>query len=88
MKNIKVTYDGEYPNACAGTITIEVDGLVIYKEKHVCGSTGGVSFDDDWEETVTRGELVWNDVDKFPQDIVDAVNKELSKVEVCCGGCV
>lgn len=94
MSRIKVGYDGRYPNACSGTLTIECDSKVIYSECYVCHSTGGVWFDADWNEHVEGGELVWEkkEIEKIPVDIrkevQEAVDNCLSRVRVCCGGCV
>ena len=91
---IEVEYDGEYPNACSGTLTIKVNGEKIYERDFCCHSTGSVSFDDDWTEHVTEGELLWNDgeIDKIPKELQAAVKVavecRLSEVVVCCGGCV
>jgi len=88
MKIIKVNYDGSYPNACSGTLEIIVNDKIIYKENHCCHSTGSVWFDDDWSEHVEDGDLMWDDADEFDRDIQEAVKERLSKVQVCCGGCV
>ena len=61
---------------------------------HFWCSGGGVSFDEDWSETVDRGEweLSFDEKD-FPKEIV-ALMPELIKAfnenvpEGCCGGCV
>jgi len=47
MPKIEVDYDGGYPAACMGTLTITVDGVEIYKKGYCCRSTGGVWFDED-----------------------------------------
>lgn len=87
---IKVSYNGKYPNACSGVLCIEVDGAVIYAEKYACRSTGDVKFDSDWNAEVKQGKLLWNEDEaaKFDEEIQEAVRAELSKVHVCCGGCV
>jgi len=86
---IEVTYDGKFPNACAGTLTITVDGEEVYSQKYECRSTGGVSFTKDWEEIITHGELVWDPEEFKPSpEIQAAVADVLSGVTVCCGGCV
>jgi hypothetical protein len=85
---IKVTYDGEYPNACTGTLTIIVDGETIYSKEHCCSSTGSCGFDDSFNEFVTDGRLDWDDEGKFSREIVEAVYQELDKIHVCCGGCL
>jgi len=85
---IKVTYDGKYPNACSGALIINKDGVEIYNEIHRCHSTGSVWFDKEWSEHVECGELVWEDADKFDEDVQDAVEEVLSSISVCCGGCI
>jgi hypothetical protein len=82
---IKVEYNGK---SCGGRLVIEVNFKEIYNEKYRCESTGCVWFDDDGDEHVTSGELLWEDADKFDKDIQLAVEKELSKIRVCCGDCV
>lgn len=78
-----ISYDGEYPNLCSGTLVLEIDG-----NRRTFGSTGGglfgeglhsdnprfwtsgggVSFDEDWSECVTLGE--WKlDVSALPDDL-------------------
>lgn len=85
---ICVGYDGRYPNACSGRLIVVKDGVEIYNESGCCTSTGSVSFDEDGAECVKEGELLWDDANKFPKDVQDAVSAVLSGVVVCCGGCV
>lgn len=86
-EGITVEYDGEYPNTCRGTLTIKIDGKVIYSSKHCCRSTGGTYFDEEGGH-ITHGDLVWEDADQFPQEIQDAVADKLSEYSACCGGCL
>lgn len=88
MSNIKVKYDGEYPNACRGNLVIKVDGEEIYNKDYCCYSTGCVWFDSGWDAHVESGELIWKDASRFSTEIQEAVKEELDKVSVCCGGCV
>ena len=85
---IKVEYNGSFPNACSGNLTITVDGKEVYNKSSCCSSSGAVWFDDDWNEHVEEGELTWDDASEFSEEIQEAVREELSKVIVCCGGCV
>jgi hypothetical protein len=89
VRDIKVTYDGEYPSTCRGTLTIVVDGKQIYS-KQSCSSSVSVWFDGDWNDYVETGELTWADdeAEKFPKDVQNAVKEVLSEYHVCCGGCV
>jgi Ribonuclease G/E len=88
MDNIQVEYDGRYPNACSGRLTIKKDGELIYQERHCCRSTGCVWFDDEWGEHVVSGELLWEDANQFDEEVQEAVRQRLSQVAVCCGGCI
>lgn len=65
---IIVEYDGKYPCACMGTLTIKLDNETIYSEQYVCGSDGVCGFNDDYtEEYIEEGELTWREfeVQKF-----------------------
>ena len=87
---IEIEYDGEWPAACMGCLTIKYNGTIVYSEKYKCYSTGDVYFDDDWNDYIEPGDLLW-DTDKYPHvphQLVEMVNERLSEVEVCCGGCI
>lgn len=87
-RKIEVSYDGKWPCACMGTLIIKVDGSEVYNKKYCCISTGSVWFDENWSEHVEPGELEWKDAKDFDRDIRDAVYDILSRMTVCCGGCV
>lgn len=85
MRQIKVTYDGKYPCLCHGTLTIEVDGDLVYMEQYRLSSTGSCN----WREgKTTEGSLIWEDASKFDKDIQEAVEEELNNYRPCCGGCI
>lgn len=84
---IEIEYDGEYPNACRGLLTIKVNGKKLYTQEFCCESTGSAGVNDEGEYCCS-GILIWEDAKYFSPIIVDAVNKILSKVNVCCGGCI
>ena len=90
MSNIRVEYDGCYPNTCSGTLKIFENETEIYSNDFVCHSTGNVWFDEDWNEHVECGELLWyeDEKDKFSKEIQEAVRNKLSEFSVCCGGYV
>jgi len=96
-KEIKIEYDGAYPNLCSGELKVIVKlGVPLLKKvwvfpSHCLRSGGSVSFDMEWNESVESGP--W-DIDAWPegfpeelkQDTVDAVNAFIPYG--CCGGCV
>jgi len=98
--NIKVEYDGSYPNACRGNLRVIEDGAIIFEtEDYSFHSTGSVSFTEDWQEVVTRGSLEW-DNDEYNRFLIFASKHQsknyilseaediIESVNVCCGGCV
>ncbi len=85
---IEVEYDGCYPATCMGTLIIKENGKEIYNKGYCCYSTGRVWFDDDNDEHVECGELIWKDANKFDEEIQKAVKEKLSEFDVCCGGCI
>jgi hypothetical protein len=86
-----VSYDGEYPNLCSGTLILNIDGKNITFPEDCLLSGGSVSFTDDWDEIVTVDE--WS-ISEFPenfpvelqQEAIDIINKNIHFG--CCGGCV
>lgn len=92
MDRIKfVSYDGEYPNLCAGTLILNVDGKDVVFPRHSLSSGGSVYEDESGDWVSDSGE--W-DIDSFPegfpeelkQDAVSVVNDNVEKG--CCGGCI
>lgn len=89
--DIKIEYDGEYPNLCRGKLIVTVDGIRWNFPPCCLLSGGGVWFDEEWSEHVEEGP--WSIRDwpvGFPEAqkkaVQDAVNAEIPKG--CCGGCV
>lgn len=85
-----VSYDGEYPCLCSGTLVLKINGEIRIMPSGCLSSGGGVSFDEDWNEIVTQGR--W-DISSLPEDleplrdeIVDCINENIPWG--CCGGCV
>ena len=90
-KKVKfISYDGEYPCLCMGTLKIEVEGKP-YALEQVMQSGGSVWFDDDWNDYTDYGE--WSvDLSEYPElepykkEITDLVNEHVE--QGCCGGCI
>lgn len=80
-----VSYTGEWPNLCSGTMTFKVDG----KEYHIdrLESTGGL--DEDYEPYIGKWKIK---KDKLPEELKPFL-KDIEKlandnIELgCCGGC-
>jgi hypothetical protein len=91
--NVKfISYDGDYPCLCYGTLVIEVKGKV-YELKNVLVSGGSVWFDpEECSFDVVQGE--WEISDIFLPDELKPYIDEITEVvncEVpygCCGGCI
>jgi len=50
-----VSYDGAYPNLCAGTLVLEIDGKQITIPKYCMNSGGSVYIDNDGDDYVSVG---------------------------------
>lgn len=105
MKNNKpdiefVSYNGEFPCLCYGTLILKVNGKKMKfgnksKYPQFWSSGGNISFDSEWNVRIKEGEWLWKcyETDKLPSDIVE--NKEYV-MEIfndnvqwgCCGGCL
>ena len=91
MAEIKIEYDGAYPNLCSGKLIATIDGKR-WEFPDYCMSPGGsVWFDDDWCEHVEQGPWSISDWPQgFPEELkgelVDAVNENVTWGN--CGGCV
>jgi hypothetical protein len=103
MEKLRVIYTGAFPNACRGELIVQDGEAVLYRSgKYVFGSTGSVYFEEDWQEVVEEGELIWVDKrarqeyitwlsmlsPKEREEVERRVKEELGSVSVCCGGCV
>ena len=86
-----ISYDGDYPNLCSGTLIMELDGKQITFPDFCLCSGGFVDFDEDWMEIVASGPWIIDEFPKgFPEELeseaLDLVNDNISWG--CCGGCV
>ena len=91
MPNIKIDYDGSFPNLCSGQLVVTIEGFTWVFPDHCLSSGGNVWFDDDWCEHVESGEWRIREwPEGFPEDlkklVESTVNDEISPG--CCGGCV
>ena len=89
--NIKIEYNGSYPNLCRGRLVVTIDEKRWTFSDYCLSSGGCVSFDDDWNEDVSEGD--WS-ISEWPENfseelkdpVLDAVNSVIPLG--CCGGCV
>lgn len=84
-----VSYDGEYPNLCSGTLMLSIDGETVEFPKYCMRSGGSVWFDDEWHEHVGCGEWSVKVPEKYAHlqnEIEDCVNANVPCG--CCGGCI
>jgi len=78
---INVTYDGKYPCACMGRLVIKDNDNKIYNKEFCCHSTGSVWFDNDWNDHVARGELIWEYKEPLKTQVAEQI-LNLFKAEV------
>lgn len=87
-----VSYDGETPNLCGGSLTLMIDGETVKFPKHLLISTGCASFDDDGNDEITSGPWTINESEipdqykSLKEEIETIVNENVPWG--CCGGCL
>ncbi len=89
--DIKVHYDGAWPNLCAGALTLEIEGKAWEFPDYCLDSGGSVTFTDDWDAVITSGPWTIEDWPKgFPEELKEPVLKAINDQIGwgCCGGCV
>lgn len=91
MKVEFVSYDGDYPSLCSGTLVLSLDGKDIEFPSYCMSSGGSVWFDDEWDEHVEDGP--WS-ISEWPEGWPESAKAEVENVVNenvpwgCCGGCV
>lgn len=91
MKIEFVSYNGKYPNLCAGDLIMRVNGKEVVFPDRCLVSGGSVSFTDDWDEVVECGD--WT-IDRWPENFPEELKSEAVRIvnenieHGCCGGCV
>ena len=99
MKTIKdkkqrvlfVSYDGEYPNLCRGTLVLNVDGKDIVFPPHSLQSGGSTYFTNHYANShITEGEWTIEFPDDFPDELMEEATQVVNdNVRYgCCGGCL
>lgn len=84
-----VSYDGEWPNLCRGTLVLKINGKKrVFPPGSLC-SGGSVWFSDNWEPHIEKG--LWSvsvpdDLKDYTAAIEKCVNENVE--HGCCGGCV
>ena len=90
-KQIRIEYDGSYPNLCQGSLVVFI-GDTRYQFPEYCMKSGGaVWFDEEWDANVEQGEWSisdWPDnfPDKYKDETLEIINEEVE--HGCCGGCI
>lgn len=85
-----ISYDGEYPCLCDGTLLIKVNQKV-YRLANVLRSGGRICRDEDWNMWAEQGnwsvELAkYPELDPYKEEITRVVNANIK--QGCCGGCI
>ena len=89
--DIKIEYDGAYPNLCSGDLKITIDGEVWEFPDYCLSSGGGIERSEDWDMWATEGP--WSITEwplHFPENLKRIVLSELNQTidHGCCGGCI
>lgn len=86
-----ISYSGDYPSLCYGTLIVELNGQQYELKNKLC-SGGSVKADENWNFEVTQGP--WRiDRDDLPEELKSHYYelKELVNDNIqqgCCGGCI
>lgn len=86
-----ISYDGEYPNLCSGTLRVMVDDDIYIFPRRALGSGGTCGAGNNWEAThgpwyITQwpNDPIFQD-EKVRKAVTDVVNTSVR--QGCCGGC-
>lgn len=91
--NIKINYDGKYPNLCSGRLIVYIDGEKWDFGTHCLVSGGCIKRDKDWNMWTEQGDWYIRDEDypkDFPEEYKELVINEINACipHGCCGGCI
>ncbi len=84
-----VSYDGEYPNLCSGTLKLRINGETVTFPEYCMHPGGCVTFDADYNPTVSNGAWsvdVPEEYEGIRHEIEYVVNQNVR--QGCCGGCI
>lgn len=90
-----VSYDGEYPNLCSGTLILKVEGVNVEMPKYCLRSCGRVWFekvegglDEHVESGAWKIDSYWMPefLKPFTEEMEAVINANIP--QGCCGGCV
>lgn len=80
-----VSYDGEFPNLCAGTLILRINGEERKFPPHSLISGGCILSDYEVEEGEWSVEIP-EDLVQYEKEITECVNDNVPWG--CCGGCI
>ena len=91
--DIKIKYDGEWPNLCRGNLIVCIDGVEWDFGCYSLKSGGEIQRDEEWNMWATEGPWdIWDWPEGFPDDdllkevVLMEINSEIP--HGCCGGCI
>jgi len=88
---IKVKYDGAYPNLCSGDLVVYVGRKKYEFPPHCLSSGGSISFDHEQDEAVCYKDD-WH-ICEWPEDMPEGIRPAVEEAinsaipQGCCGGC-
>lgn len=78
-----VSYDGEYPHLCVGTLVLRIGGEVVSLEN--CLESGGYLDDDYCQVEGEWSVSLPKELEHLKEEITEIVNENIE--HGCCGGC-
>lgn len=91
--DIKIKYDGKWPNLCRGHLIVCIDGVEWDFGRYSLKSGGEIQRDEEWNMWATEGPWeIWDWPEGFPDDdllkevVIMEINSEIS--HGCCEGCI
>ena len=91
MEQIKIKYDGKWPNLCSGHLEVWIGETYYDFGTYILQSGGCIKRNEDWDMWTEEGD--WK-VDLYEHPELEPYKEEITRVvnenveHGCCGGCI